>query len=221
MRMKVWALLASVLVLATQLPAPSYALVAESIPFYVFDGVSYTRLFMLPATYFVAVEENGEDYTRVTYLDLSGYIRTGDASEVDYEPETKYATGGKVLFDRGVASVFLYADPVLSNVLTAVSVTDELFLYGEAGYENVYYCRAVTSSGTLRGYIGPDGVTVSLPPDNVIRPVDPPDDGSIDAGGELPPVTETTTLAIPVEVILSVSLAVPAFLLVFLLTRKK
>ena len=218
-RMKVLAILASALLLTASLPSPSYALLTESIPFYVYDGVTYTRVCLLPATYFVAVEAEGEDYDRVTYLDMSGYIRHGDATAVDYEPATKYATDGKVTLNRGVASVYLYADAELTNVLATATVTDELFLYGGSGYEGVYYCRLTSSGGTLRGYIGTEGVTVSLPSDNDIRPVEQPSDEEPEPSA--PDPEEPVTLALPVEVILSVSLAVPAFLLVLLLTRKK
>lgn len=210
-------------VLAVALPNVTYAYIPEPVGFYAFDGVDYTCLFILPETYFVAVEDEGNDYTAVTYLDMSGYVKRGDVEKVDYEPVTKYATSGKVALKSGIASIYLYADENCTNVLTPVSSTDSLFLYGKAAIAGVYYCRLKGANGTLRGYIGSEGVTVTLPEENDVQAVapeePPPDNDDI----IVPPKEDDAygTLSLPVEIILVVSLAVPAFLLVFILTRSK
>ena len=217
--MKAIALMQIAMALILALPTTSYALLSEPTPFYVYDGVSYTRVFLLPETYYVAIEEEGEEYTRVTYLDLSGYVRSKDIEKVDYEPQTKYATGGKIELNRGVASVFLYSDATLRNVLTPVTVSDEIFLYGKSGYEEVYYCRVKTDSGWMRGYLSHAGVTVTLPPENDTTAVTPTPTDPTDNPTQTDP--EMTELALPIEILLAVCLAIPAFLLVLLLTRKK
>lgn len=211
-------------VLLAALPAVRYSYINESVPFYAFDGVDYTCLFYLPATYFVAIEEEGEEYDRVTYLDLSGYVKSGDTEDVDYEPVTKYATTGSVTLKKGVASVYLYADADCTVVLSSVTASDSLFLYGQSAYEGVYYCRLKGMAGTTRGYIGGEGIIVTLPEENTVEAVTPPEDEPEEenpgeetdpgGGGE-------AEVSLPVEIILVVSLAVPAFIVVFLLTRKR
>lgn len=207
-------------VFAAVLPTVGYAYLPESIPFYAFDGVDYTCTFYLPATYFVAIEEEGEEYDRVTYLDLSGYVRHGDAERVDYDPASKYAESGKIELKRGIASVYLYADASCTSVLSPVTASDSLFLYGESSVQGVYYCRLRGGNGALRGYVSTEGVIVTLPKENDISAVPPhtnpdpstpaPDDGIYES-----------KLAFPVQLVLIISLAVPAFLLVFMLTKKK
>lgn len=210
-------------VLAVALPSITYAYIPEPVGFYAFDGVDYTCLFILPETYFVALEDEGNDFIAVTYLDMSGYVRRGDVETVDYEPVTKYATSGKIAFKSGIASVYLYADENCTNVLTPVNSTDSLFLYGRAATDGVYYCRLKGANGTVRGYIGSEGVIATLPEENDVQAVapeePPPDSGEI----VVPPKEDETygTLSLPVEIILVISLAVPAFLLVFVLTRSK
>lgn len=213
--MKLLALIQTLLFAA--LPAVQYSYLESDVAFYSFDGVDYSVVCYLPATYFVAIEEEGGEYDRVTYLDMSGYIVHGAASKVDYEPVTKYATGGKVELLRGIASVYLYAEPSCTNVLWSVTATDTLLLYGRSPLSDVYYCRLKTDTGTLRGYVGIGGVTVTLPEENVIDSVLPPPDDEPDPDKDI----YSSNLPLPVEIILIVALAVPAFLLVFLLTRKK
>ena len=220
--MKILALLQTLFLAA--LPAVQYSYLESDVAFYTFDGVDYNIVFYLPATYFVALEEEGEEYDRVTYLDMSGYIAHGAAAKVDYEPVTKYATGGKIALKKGIASVYLYAEPDCATVLASVTATDTLFLYGKSPLTDVYYCRFKGTAGTLRGYVGIEGVTVTLPAENIIESVTPPEDLDPDPNDPNDPGDENiykTNLPLPVEIILIIALAVPAFLLVFLLTRKK
>ncbi|MBQ7227955.1 MAG: hypothetical protein IJX05_06115 [Clostridia bacterium] len=218
--MKTLLLLQAVILLA--LPSVEYSFIGESVPFYVYDGVDFTCLFYLPETYFVAVEEEGDEFDRVTYLDLSGYVRHGSTEKVDYEPVTKYATGGSVTLKHGIASVYLYSDENCSSVLCPVTASDTLFLYGKANNNGVYYCRLKGTAGTMRGYVGSEGVSIVLPDENVIQAVDPP---ASDNPSTQPPISSdspyASNLSLPVVIILIVSLALPAFLLVFLLTGRK
>ena len=151
-------------------------------------------------------------------------VKSGDTEDVDYEPVTKYATTGSVTLKKGVASVYLYADADCTVVLSSVTASDSLFLYGQSAYEGVYYCRLKGTAGTTRGYIGGEGIIVTLPEENTVEAVTPPEDEPEEenpgeetdpgGGGE-------AEVSLPVEIILVVSLAVPAFIVVFLLTRKR
>lgn len=217
--MKLFALLQTLFMAA--LPAVQYSYLDADVAFYAFDGVDYSVVFYMPATYFVALEEEGELYDRVTYLDLSGYIAHGDAESVDYEPVTKYATGGKVVLKRGIASVYMYAEPECVTVVASVTATDTLFLYGRSPLDGVYYCRLRGANGAVRGYIGTEGATVTLPEENIIESVTPPEDINPSEDPDPDDETYNSNIPFPVEIILVISLALPAFLLVFLLTSKK
>lgn len=217
--MKLLALLQTLFLAA--LPTVQYSYLDADVAFMTYDGVDYNVVCYLPATYFVALEEEGELYDRVTYLDMSGYIVHNAAQKVDYEPVTKYATGGKVTLKKGIASVYLYDDPACTNVIASVTATDTVFLYGRSPLDGVYYCRYKGTAGTVRGYIGGDGVIVTLPPENDVQAVTPPEDIDPDPPEDPDDNIYKQNLSLPVEIILVVALAVPAFLLVFLLTRKK
>ena len=218
--MKIVLLIQAALMLA--LPGVQYSFIAESVPFYYYDGIDYTVAFRLPETYFVAIEEEGEEYDRVTYLDLSGYIKHGSCEKTDYEPVTKYPTTGRLELKKTIASVFVYSSADCKTVVTSVTNADKIFLYGESGTENVYYCRVTGASGAVRGYIAGEGVTVYPPDENDVQAVAPmPDPEPEPEPGDKDGDETADNMPFPVEIILIVSLAVPAFLLVFLLTAKK
>lgn len=204
---------------ATLAASPGWCLVTESVPLYFFDGTSYTVAFMLPETYFVAVEEKGAEFDRVSFLDLTGYIRSGSATAVDYEPASKYPTSGGATLKKSVSSVWLYADADLTNVVGEVNAADTIFLYGVSRRENVFYVRVGTPDDYMRGYISGEAVDVVYPPENdtsALAPEDPlPDDPS-----PLPTDDEPRRLGSAVQIILVITLAVPAFLLVFLLSAR-
>ncbi len=210
---------------ASALPAVQYMRITEAIPFYSAENGA-SLLFYLPATYYVALEEEGEEYDAVTYEDLHGYIRHASCDKVSYEPNVKYAESGAVALQKDVEAVRFYSDQACADKIAEYTVGDRLFLYGQAR-EGIYYCRLHKSYGVIYGYIGGTGVTVTLPRDNADQTAAPPADEPSDEQEEPKPNPDggdddvyETNLAVPVRIILIISLAVPAFLLVFLLTRK-
>ncbi len=213
----------ALLLLAFSLPSNGWACISGNTTFYYYDGISFTAAFVLPSTYFVAVEEEGREYDRVTYLDLSGYVKHGSCQYTDYEPLNKYPTEGKAVLKKSVSSVFLYSSPACESVLTSVTAAESMFLYGNSDVEDVYYVRVTRADSVIRGYVSGEGVEITYPPANdtqAVAPVDPDDDPSI--GPEEPPSeNKEGGLAFPLEILLIVCLALPAFLLVFLLSRKK
>ena len=213
----------ALLLLAFSLPSQGWACISGSTTFYYYDGISFTAAFILPSTYFVAVEEEGREYDRVTYLDLSGYVKHGACEQVDYEPLNKYPTEGKVELKKSVSSVFLYSSPSCESVLSSVTAAESMFLYGDSETENVYYVRVTRADSVLRGYVSGEGVTVTYPSPNDTQAVAPGDpDEELPEITDNPPAKDTESgLAFPLEILLIVCLALPAFLLVFLLSRKK
>ncbi len=207
----------------SELPAVQYMRITESVPFYAEENGDL--LFYLPPTYYVALEEEGDEYDTVTYEDLHGFIRHGSCEKVSFEPDTKYAESGTVTLQKDVEAVKFYSDAHCLNKIAEYAAGDRLFLYG-AAEEGAYYCRLHKSYGVIYGYIGGNGVTVTLPEENdepAVAPTDPdaPDPEQPSNPSDPDENVYETHLAAPVRIILIVSLAVPAFLLVFLLTRKK
>ena len=211
------------LLLAVALPSRGWAYVGGNVTFYYYDGISFTAAFILPQTYFVAVEEEGREYDRVTYLDLSGYVRHGACEYADYEPLNKYPTAGSAELKKSVSSVYLYSSPECNSVLATVTAAESIFLYGDSEKENVYYVRVTRADSVLRGYVSGEGLTVSYPPANDAAAVAPTDPDEFPENPDDAPTEDRTDdgIAFPLEILLVVCLAAPAFLLVFLLSRKK
>lgn len=207
---------------ALALPSAGWCLVTDPIPFYYFDGASYTAVFTLPDTYFVLLEEEGAEFDRVSYLDLSGYIRHGAALSVDYEPASKYPTSGSVTLKKSISSVWLYADAAMSSVIGEVTAADQVFLYGDAVGSDAVYVRAGSSESYVRGYLSVESVDISYPPENDTSAI-ADDDPAEDDPSPQPSADDDapSSLSAVVQIILVVSLSLPAFLLVFLLSAKK
>ena len=203
------------------LPPGGWALAEDSVPFYVFDGMTYSVLFILPVNYFVAVEENGEEFCRVSYLDLDGYVRADDVIPVDYEPLVKFPQSGSATLKKSVSSVWLYSDQALTNVVLEVTAADDIFLYGASERENVYYVRAGSGSGARRGYISGEAVDVEFPPPGDPSPAEENKDPETDGEQTADRAEESSQLPVAVRIILIVSVTVPAFLLAVLLSRKR
>lgn len=208
----------TIAILALALPQPEWLPISEPTPFYVFDGSAYTALFMLPETYFLAVEERGEEFDRVSFLDLTGYVRSGMPA-AGYEPASKYPTSGGATLKKSVSSAWLYSDAELTNVVGEVTAADEIFLYGDAVDADAYYVR-VGSGPYRRGYLSAESADAVYPPENDVSAAAPSDPPAPDGETQTPENGASSPGAV-VQVVLITALAVPAFLLVFLLSSKK
>ncbi len=209
----------TIAILALALPQPEWLPVSEPTPFYVFDGSAYTALFMLPETYFLAVEERGEEFDRVSFLDLTGYVR-GGMPAAGYEPANKYPTSGGATLKKSVSSAWLYSDAGLTNVVGEVTAADEIFLYGDAVGADAYYVR-VGSGPYRRGYLSAESADAVYPPENDVSAVAPSDPSPAPDDETQTPESGASSPGAVVQAVLITALAVPAFLLVFLLSSKK
>ena len=174
---------------------------------------SYDSLFTLSATYFVELIEQTSEYTQVAYHDIIGYVKTSSYEKVDYVPKTKYPNHNARL-KSSIASVYMYADSRCATPIYTIGASDNIFLYGTTSTENVYYCKVGTTA-IFNGYVKGEGLLITLAKDNVIEAMadDPEPEPEVEE--------EQKPLAFPLEIILIVCLTIPAFLAVFLLTKKK
>ncbi len=113
----------------------------------------------LPATYYaVLCGEESDGKFPVSYLDLSGYVRTSDVSVVDYEPVVKFAALTAKPNNDGMA-VNLRDKPHPQNgkILCSVPPDASLTLYGAREGGELF-----AGAGTLWQYVrynSPDGGT--------------------------------------------------------------
>lgn len=108
----------------------------------------------------------------------------------------------------------------MTSVVGVVTASDSIFLYGVSKKDNIFYVRVGTPDDFMRGYISGEAVDVTYPPENDISAIspDPPENND----PEVPPADDgKAELSYAVQIILVVTLAVPAFLLVFLLSTSK
>lgn len=200
--------------------AAQYALMASDTPFYAVTGDGYDVKTYLPSSYYVTVEGTSGTYYRVSYGDLTGYVRQSAVTQVDYEPVTKYAYGSATL-KSGIASVFLYESSDLSRVLATVGSDTAVDVYGyvDSGML-VYYCRIRTNNSYVRGYVSPAGVNVVMPEKNdgskIVPPPEPDDSKN---AGTTPEEDEPASYVL--QIVLVVALVVPSVIAVLLIFSGK
>ncbi len=136
----------------------------------------------LPATYFtVLCGDSAEGKYPVSYLDLSGYLRSADVEIVDYEPVTKFPTLSATPRNDGMAvNLRDLPDQNEGKVLVSVPADATLTLYGGrtgselfAGAGTLWqYVRYTDSRGiSYHGYIYAPQLTCDPVVPNVIEKV--------------------------------------------------
>lgn len=198
-----------------------YALMYGDTPFYAVSGDGYDVIAYLPSSYYVTVEGSQGLYYRVSYGDLTGYVRQSAVSLVDYEPVTKYAYGYAAL-KSGIASVYLYESSDLARISGAIGTDTDMAVYGyiDSGVLS-YYCRIKIDNTFIRGYVPPTGIDIAMPAKNDgsrIEPEPEPETGT-PAGGS--PEGKEPPSSYILQIVLVVVLVVPSVLAVLLIFSGK
>lgn len=130
----------------------------------------------LPAGYFVLQSETTapDGYIKVTYDDLSGYVKTSDVKAVDYTPVTKYETTATFKCDNDGQPVRLRAAPKKSaEVIETLQDGAQGRLYGSITGDRLYQDAGnewyYVSYSDKRGYVYYAHVTASPIPPNIIE----------------------------------------------------
>ena len=226
MRKKLLTFIALAAVIILLMPVSSRAVAADAAVYaylpadtamYSATGDGYEVRVYLPKTYFVTILSTNGYYHRVSYGDLTGYVRTASVDIVGFEPVTKVAYGEASL-KSGIASVYMYDDAALTIIAATVSPADALIVYGGINSaESSYYCRLAAFGVYRYGYLPAVGVNVTLPPENDVRAVEPPPD---DTPVIAPPGDEDSN-EVTLQIILIVSLVIPSVVVVTLIFSDK
>ena len=127
---------------------------SESVYFY---DEQKTQLFLLPYSYFVQVFDVEDEFYKVNYKDLEGYVKKEDVTLMDGNPNTPFFDGNFVNY----ATFDLYEKPnSSSSILESFSENQSFDYYGtiigEAMSELTdewFYCSTKINGQTLKGYI--------------------------------------------------------------------
>lgn len=189
----------------------------------------YEKITNLPATYFAAVLEEGETaegYIKVSYLDISGYMKKSEIEICDYEPVTKYAQG-RITTSFDGQNVNLRQKPdhtAPDNIICTIPSGENLLYYGTvdgtalfpALGEVWYYVRYTNNGQDVRGYIyNAQGIAVKIENnviEKVIKPGPPTPDPSVT---DPQPLMKDWMLAVFI-----ICLCIPAVLIVILIFKK-
>lgn len=168
-----------------QSPAIQYAYLPESTVLYDASGA---KVCSLPATYFVVIagKESGGRYP-VSYLDLEGFVTSGDVEIVDYEPVTKFPSLTAKPDNDGLP-VNLRSSPATSRgeIVAAVPPDTVLTLYGSTDGEELFagagkqwkFVRYDTARKALYGYVYAPQLKCDALTPNIIEKVEKkPDTG--------------------------------------------
>lgn len=178
-----------------------------------------TSIFEIPYSYFVEVESIVDDYFKVTYKDISGYVKKDKVKLMNGIPQTPFAQANFKLF----VPFSLYASPTKTSkkTLELDDSVEQITYYGtKSGQQvtsnnNTWYYSSVQMNGqTYHGYIF-SGVTDYLSKINVNNETfDVLDEGILDASS-----TEFTSLSIGTKIMLIVSISIPSILILYFLIK--
>lgn len=178
-----------------------------------------TGMFEIPYSYFVKVESIVDDYFKVTYKDISGYVKKDKAKLMKGIPQTPFAQANFKLF----VPFALYTSPSKNSAVTIQldDTVETISYYGTkigqqvTSNNNVWYYSSVTISGqNYYGYVF-SGVTDYLSKINLNNEVfETVDEGILDTSS-----TEFNKLSTGTKILLIVSISIPSVLILYFLIK--
>ncbi len=115
-----------------------------------------SALFELPYSYFVKVDYVVDDFYKVTYKDLEGYVKKSEVTLMSGQPTSPYATA---TFSMYVATSLYESASTSSTAITSLDTSSTLTYYGIKIGEQVqdvsswYYASMTTNGQTYHGYV--------------------------------------------------------------------
>lgn len=217
--------------------ALTYGILTDGATLYSNSAEGYKAVTSLPKDYFVVLlgEENTEGYFSVSYLDVTGFVKSDKVVKVDYEPKYKYAENNSLTLtnDGQEINVRSAPDHAADNVIKELSEGTKLYYYGTvSGSAQVaalgdawYYVRFSDGDEIRRGYVYSLYVVADPIPPNVIEKAEQQSADSPSEDEENPsPVIEKDpgdfTLDRTGEIIIIVSLCLPVIVIMYLLFRQ-
>lgn len=177
-----------------------------------------SSLFEIPYSYFVKVETSVDDYYKVSYNGVAGYVKKDKVTLMNGVPQNPYA---KATF-RIFVPYFLYQSPSQNSSVTAVDTNTTFTYYGTKVGEQVssasnlwYYASANINGTTQFGYVY-SGVTDYLSPiqlnSETFKIITDKDLSSS-------PNSELTRLSTGTKIMLIVSISIPSLLILYFLIK--
>lgn len=209
-----------------------YAQIKKPAQIYAKSGEEYCPIATLPATYFVALlEESDGQYSKVSYLDIDGYMKITDLDEVDYEPVYKYAQSFFTAENEGFGAILRKEPNHDADTLTIIPDGAKILFYGtqegsarhDGASRTWYYVKYGSDESAVFGYVYayhgfadavPDNIIEKVPKEEPQEPTDnPQDDGPTETG-------ERTRLSPTYEAIFIACLCLPVVIIMFILFRR-
>ena len=207
--------------------APQYARVlSDSVTLYRTNSgaeENENRYFLLPEGYYVGLSDiTSENYYKVAYDGISGYVKAEQVDIVSYVPKLKYAVGQTLKIELKDSDFCNFrefpatsAQKLIETGIPNGTQDIKFFNYVAAGAVNWYFIEY----GGLRGYVHGDyavvtkGIAVN---DGAAEPALEITGPSETPGTKSPPPLKTTTL-----VILIAAIGIPAIVILFVLFRPR
>lgn len=134
-----------------------YAKVENSGTFLYSTQSESSAMFEIPTSYFVKTESFGDVFYKVSYNNISGFIKKSNVSLMNGTPQTPYAQATFKLF---VANYMYTNTSQNSSVVCSVNTTDILNYIGKKDGEQVnsssnvwYYCKLAKDGQEYYGYV--------------------------------------------------------------------
>lgn len=179
-----------------------------------------TNLFEIPASYFVKVISIENDYLKVSYSNIEGYVKKNQATLMNGTPQNPYANANFKVF----VSNFIYSNAnQTSSVVCPISTADNLIYYGTKQGQQIsstsnvwYYCSLEKDGQKYYGYVF-CGITdyLSQIPTNT-ESFDILDESTISI---TTPYTEVASLSTKTKILLIVSISLPSALILYFLIK--
>ncbi len=175
-------------------------------------------LFEIPYSYFVKVEHSVDDYFKVTYNGVEGYVKKDKVTLMDGTPEVPYAKATFKIF----VPYYLYQSPSQNSSVVPVNTNTTFTYFGSKAGEQVsstsnlwYYASTIVDGTTHYGYVY-SGVTDYLsaiaPNQETFKVISESDMNST-------PNSELKHLSTGTKVMLIVAISIPCVLILYFLIK--
>ena len=200
--------------------SPRYLVLPADTVLYSATADGYAPICTLPATYYViALGDDRDGYTAVSWLDVNGFIRSADAQAVDYQPVYPHCTRTLTAAnDLNPVNIRSSPDHTADNVVGVLPHGKTADVYGEADGSALipqvgslwYYIRYSDGTTVVTGYVYGAQVNAQAVTPNTGERVTPP---------ATEPIDTESTMPAAARAVLIIALCVPAVLIVLLIFR--
>lgn len=177
-----------------------------------------SAIFEIPYSYFVKVDKTVDDYYKVTYKDIEGYVKKDRVKLMKGTPQSPYANATFKIFVQH--NLYESATQNSANILN-VDTSSTITYYGTkigqqvTSSNNIWYYSSLQSNGkTYYGYIF-SGITDYLTNININNESFEVVSDTVLSSG----ISEFSSLSTNTKIMLIVSISVPSLLILYFLIK--